>query len=236
MATLAEIANAWGCSPQYVQQCKKKGMPTDTLENANAWKMANSERSSKVVKIGNGSGGGMGSSVPPPNVPIDPSDLTRDDIFGCLARARQTEKVAYALLHEAQVRRDSARLPNLVKAHREALRSRMEAEIRIEALHVSRGSKIDDDIVRGTFSRYMTTIRNLMEGLGSSVCRRANPSDPELAKEAISDGVRQIIAVIDKTKGGLPTDDAKEFDTQAQTNNLAKDEQDLSQTGKDEPK
>ena len=233
MASLTEIANAWGCSPQYVQQCKKKGMPTDTIENANAWKMANSERSSKVVKLGNGSGGGS-SSTPPPNVPIDPTDLTRDDIYGCLARARQTEKVAYALLHEAQVRRDSGRLPNLVKAHREALRSRMEAEIRIEALHVSRGSKIDDDIVRGIFSRYMTTIRNLMEGLGASVCRRANPSDPELAKEAIADGVKQIIAVIDKTKGGLPTDDTKEFDNQLQTNNLASNEQDIPKAGEAE--
>jgi hypothetical protein len=48
----------------------------------------------------------------------------------------------------------------------------------------------------------MMTIRNLMEGLGASVCRRANPSDPELAKDAIADGVKQIIAVIEKTKGG----------------------------------
>lgn len=233
MASLAEIAKAWGCSSQYVHQCKKKGMPTDTIENANAWKMANSERASRVVGIGTPQ---AQSSIPPPNVPVDPNDLTRDDIYGCLARARQTEKVAYALLHEAQVRRDSARLPNLVKAHREALRSRMDAEVRVESLQVSRGQKIDDDIVRGIFTRYMSTIRNLMEGLGSSVCRRANPSDPELAKEAIADGVRQIISVIDKTKGGLPTDDTKEFDTQAQAHSLSPDEQDLPTTGEDVPK
>lgn len=208
-------------------------MPTDTIENANAWKMANSERASRVVGIGVPR---EHSSSPPPNIPVDPNDLTRDDIYGCLARARQTEKVAYALLHEAQVRRDSGRLPNLVKAHREALKSRMEAEIRVESLQVSRGQKIDDDIVRGIFSRYMSTIRNLMEGLGSSVCRRANPSDPELAKEAIADGVKQIISVIDKTKGGLPTDEPKEFDTQAQGHNLSPDEQDLPKTGEDVPK
>lgn len=230
MATLTEIAKVWGCSTQYVHQCKKKGMPTDTIENANAWKMANSERASRVVGIGTPQ---PHSSIPPPNVPVDPNDLTRDDILGCLARARQTEKVAYALLHEAQVRRDSARLPNLVKAHREALKSRMEAEIRVESLQVSRGQKIDDDIVRGIFSRYMSTIRNLMEGLGSSVCRRANPSDPELAKEAIAEGVRQIISVIDKTKGGLPIDDTKEFDTQAQGHNLRADEQDIPKAGED---
>jgi hypothetical protein len=109
----------------------------------------------------------------------------------------------------------------------------MEAEIRVESLQVSRGQKIDDDIVRGIFSRYMSTIRNLMEGLGSSVCRRANPSDPELAKEAIADGVKQIISVIDKTKGGLPTDDPKEFDTQAQGHNLSTDEQDIPKAGED---
>ena len=110
--------------------------------------------------------------------------------------------MAYAILHNAQVNNETHKLPSLVKAHREAVKSRMEAEIKVESLQVAMGAKIDADVVRNIFARYMMTIRNLMEGLGSSVCRRANPSDPELAKDAISDGVKQIIAVIEKTKGG----------------------------------
>lgn len=227
MATHQEIADAWGCSQPYISKLKKLGMPTDTIENATAWREANRERSSRVIKTGSISGG---IEIPPDTgSPINPSDLMRDDIYGCLARARQTEKVAYAILHQAQVNRESGRLPNLVKAHREAVKSRMEAEIKVETLQTAMGSKIDADVARAIFSRYMMTIRNLMEGLGASVCRRANPSDPELAKEAIADGVRQIISVIEKTKGGLFTDEAKGIDTEANEPNLGKNEDAIPQ-------
>jgi hypothetical protein len=174
-------------------------MPTDTIENATAWRENNRERSGKLPS--NSISGGV--VIPKDtSVPVSKGDLSRDDIYGCLARARNTEKVSYAILHNAQVNNETHKLPSLVKAHREAVKSRMEAEIKVESLQVAMGSKIDADVARNIFARYMMTIRNLMEGLGASVCRRANPSDPELAKDAIADGVKQIIAVIEKTKGG----------------------------------
>ena len=199
MATLQEIADAWGCSQPYISKLKNKGMPTDTIENATAWRENNRERSGKLPS--NSISGGV--VIPKDtSVPVSKGDLSRDDIYGCLARARNTEKVSYAILHNAQVNNETHKLPSLVKAHREAVKSRMEAEIKVESLQVAMGSKIDADVARNIFARYMMTIRNLMEGLGASVCRRANPSDPELAKDAISDGIKQIIAVIEKTKGG----------------------------------
>ena len=199
MATLQEIADAWGCSQPYISKLKNKGMPTDTIENATAWRENNRERSGKLPS--NTISGGV--VIPKDtSVPVSKGDLSRDDIYGCLARARNTEKVSYAILHNAQVNNETHKLPSLVKAHREAVKSRMEAEIKVESLQVAMGSKIDADVARNIFARYMMTIRNLMEGLGASVCRRANPSDPELAKDAIADGVKQIIAVIEKTKGG----------------------------------
>jgi len=199
MVTLQEIADAWGCSQPYISKLKNKGMPTDTIENATAWRENNRERSGKLPS--NSISGGV--VIPKDtSVPVSKGDLSRDDIYGCLARARNTEKVSYAILHNAQVNNETHKLPSLVKAHREAVKSRMEAEIKVESLQVAMGSKIDADVARNIFARYMMTIRNLMEGLGASVCRRANPSDPELAKDAIADGVKQIIAVIEKTKGG----------------------------------
>jgi tyrosine-protein phosphatase YwqE len=42
-----------------------------------------------------------------------------------------------------------------------------------------------------------------MEGLPASLCRRANPTDPELAKEVITEGIEKVIAVIHKTKGSF---------------------------------
>ena len=221
MPTLQEIADAWGCSQPYVSKLKKLGMPTDTIEGATAWRENNRERSGKLTA--NSISGGV--VIPKDtSTPVSKGDLSRDDIYGCLARARNTEKVAYAILHNAQVNNATHKLPNLVKAHREAVKSRMEAEIKVESLQVAMGSKIDADVARNIFARYMMTIRNLMEGLGSSVCRRANPSDPELAKDAISDGVKQIIAVIEKTKGGK-LGDMKDVDLEENEPILSSNEQ-----------
>ena len=221
MATLQEIADAWGCSQPYISKLKNKGMPTDTIENATAWRENNRERSGKLPS--NSISGGV--VIPKDtSVPVSKGDLSRDDIYGCLARARNTEKVSYAILHNAQVNNETHKLPSLVKAHREAVKSRMEAEIKVESLQVAMGSKIDADVARNIFARYMMTIRNLMEGLGASVCRRANPSDPELAKDAIADGVKQIIAVIEKTKGGK-LGDMKDIDLDENEPILATNEQ-----------
>jgi phage terminase Nu1 subunit (DNA packaging protein) len=91
----------------------------------------------------------------------------------------------------------------LVNAHKEALRGRLDAEMKVETLQRATGAVIGTDLARSIMSRYMTTIRNLMEGLPSSLCRRANPTDPELAKEVITEGIEKVIAVIHKTKGSF---------------------------------
>jgi len=201
MVSLTEIAQAWGTSISYVSKLKQKGMPQETIEGATEWREANRERPPK------------GFIAPPAGVSMEDSeaeaggssgsDLLRDDIYGCLARSKQSEKVAYALLHQAQANRDHARLPNLVKAHREALRGRLDAEMKVESLQRATGAVIGTDLARSIMSRYMSTIRNLMEGLPSSLCRRANPTDPELAKEVITEGIEKVIAVIHKTKGSF---------------------------------
>jgi len=201
MVSLTEIAQSWGTSVGYVSKLKQRGMPQETVEGATEWREANRERPPKSFTASP-----VGVSLEEGDMEAGTSsgsDLMRDDIYGCLARSRQSEKVAYALLHQAQANRDHARLPNLVKAHKEALRGRLDAEMKVEALQRATGAVIGTDLARSIMSRYMTTIRNLMEGLPASLCRRANPSDPELAKEIIAEGVEKIIAVIHKTKGSF---------------------------------
>jgi hypothetical protein len=49
----------------------------------------------------------------------------------------------------------------------------------------------------------MMTIRSLLENMPSSICRRVNPSDPELAKDVLEEAIDKVISVIHKTKGSF---------------------------------
>lgn len=201
MVSLTEISQAVGKSVSWLSKKKQEGMPQDSIEAAKEWLDRHRTRPERSP-----------NAMPAPietedgeaDMPTSTgSDLLRDDIYGCLARAKQSEKVAYALLHQAQANRDHARLPNLVKAHREALRGRLEAELRVEALQRTTGAVIGTDLAKNILSRHMTTIRNLMEGLPSRCSRRCNPSDPDLAKEVITDEIEKIITAIHKTNGAF---------------------------------
>lgn len=204
MVSLTEIAKATGVSISHLSKKKSEGMPQDSVESAKDWLDRNRKNPPRSPNL-----------QPKPLAPEDqkpqeldtPSvtkrDLLRDDIYGCLARAKQSEKFCYALLHQAQANQDHARLPNLVKAHKEALRGRLEAEERVEALQVSTGAVIGVDLAKNILSRYMTTIRNLLENMPSSICRRVNPSDPELAKDVLEEAIDKVISVIHKTKGSF---------------------------------
>ncbi|NBW18265.1 MAG: hypothetical protein EBR82_60860, partial [Caulobacteraceae bacterium] len=59
------------------------------------------------------------------------------------------------------------------------------------------------DEVQETFSKYLGGIRALLDAMPSSICSRANPSDPECAKQAIEDGVNQIFLAIQKAEGAF---------------------------------
>jgi hypothetical protein len=204
MVSLTEIAKYTGVSISHLSKKKAEGLPQDSLESAKDWLDRNRKNPPRSPNL-----------QPKPLAPEDqkpqeldtPSvtkrDLLRDDIYGCLARAKQSEKFCYALLHQAQANQDHARLPNLVKAHKEALRGRLEAEERVEALQISTGSVIGVDLAKNILSRYMMTIRSLLENMPSSICRRVNPSDPELAKDVLEEAIDKVISVIHKTKGSF---------------------------------
>jgi len=201
MVSLTEISQAVGKSVSWLSKKKQEGMPQDSIEAAKEWLDRHRTRPERSP---NAMPSPMQEEGEEADVPTaNSSDLLRDDIYGCLARAKQSEKVAYALLHQAQANRDHARLPNLVKAHREALRGRLEAEMRVEALQRATGSVIGTDLAKNILSRHMTTIRSLMEGMPSRCSRRCNPSDPELAKEVMTDEIEKIITAIHKTRGAF---------------------------------
>jgi hypothetical protein len=207
MVSLTEIAQFMGVSVSTISRAKQEGlqnndpMPQDSVESARDWYERNRKNPPRSPNAQGIEPANMGEDVDAGSV--TGSDLLRDDIYGCLARAKKSEKVAYALLHQAQANRDHARITNFVKAHREAVRARMDSEERVESLQRATGAVIGTDLAKSIMARYMTTIRSLLESMPARASRRCNPSDPELAKEIITEEVEKIIAVIHKTRGAF---------------------------------
>jgi len=59
------------------------------------------------------------------------------------------------------------------------------------------------DEVREVFGKWLGSIRNLMDAMPASLSARANPSDPECAKQAIQEGIDQIFVTIQKAEGAF---------------------------------
>jgi hypothetical protein len=57
--------------------------------------------------------------------------------------------------------------------------------------------------VKEKYIKHIGSLRALMDALPSSVCVRANPSDPECAKQALEDGINQIYITIQKAEGAF---------------------------------
>jgi hypothetical protein len=59
------------------------------------------------------------------------------------------------------------------------------------------------DEVQEWITKWHGGIRALLDAMPSSLAARANPSDPECAKQAIQDGVNQIFITIQKGEGAF---------------------------------
>ena len=90
-----------------------------------------------------------------------------------------------------------------IHAYERAQKAVRQAELdhHAEQAHLRQTLSINE--VQETYTKYLGGIRALLDALPSSICSRANPSDPECAKQAIEDGVNQIFLAIQKAEGAF---------------------------------
>ncbi len=198
MIRQTDLAQKWNVSRAAISKFVKAGMPLTSVNDAERWKLSNQKRVSKTEI----------SLIPSPNSsePSKDSDAelsVSKTSLGRLNRAKNAEVVAYSLVATAATNKNPVAMRATVQGWGEAKKRVAEAE-----MEHARWEEVSRVTVRmGEVQEWITkwhgAIRSLLDALPSSLAARANPSDPECAKQAIQDGINQIFVTIQKAEGAF---------------------------------
>jgi len=198
MIRQTDLAQKWNVSRAAISKFVKAGMPLTSVNDAERWKLSNQKRVSKTEI----------SLIPSPNSsePSKDSDAelsVSKTSLGRLNRAKNAEVVAYSLVATAATNKNPVAMRAAVQGWGEAKKRVAEAE-----MEHARWEEVSRVTVRmGEVQEWITkwhgAIRSLLDALPSSLAARANPSDPECAKQAIQDGINQIFVTIQKAEGSF---------------------------------
>jgi hypothetical protein len=198
MIRQTDLAQKWNVSRAAISKFVKAGMPLTSVNDAERWKLSNQKRVSKTEI----------SLIPSPNS-FEPSKDSDAELsvsktsLGRLNRAKNAEVVAYSLVATAATNKNPVAMRAAVQGWGEAKKRVAEAE-----MEHARWEEVSRVTVRmGEVQEWITkwhgAIRSLLDALPSSLAARANPSDPECAKQAIQDGINQIFVTIQKAEGAF---------------------------------
>ena len=198
MIRQTDLAQKWNVSRAAISKFVKAGMPLTSVNDAERWKLSNQKRVSKTEI----------SLIPSPNSsePSKDSDAelsASKTSLGRLNRAKNAEVVAYSLVATAATNKNPVAMRAAVQGWGEAKKRVAEAE-----MEHARWEEVSRVTVRmGEVQEWITkwhgAIRSLLDALPSSLAARANPIDPECAKQAIQDGINQIFVTIQKAEGAF---------------------------------
>jgi hypothetical protein len=198
MIRQTDLAQKWNVSRAAISKFVKAGMPLTSVNDAERWKLSNQKRVSKTEI----------SLIPSPNSSKPSKDLDAESYksktsLGRLNRAKNAEVVAYSLVAIAATNENPVAMRAAVQGWGEAKKRVAEAE-----MEHARWEEVSRVTVRmGEVQEWITkwhgAIRSLLDALPSSLAARANPSDPECAKQAIQDGINQIFVTIQKAEGAF---------------------------------
>lgn len=194
----SEIARTWGVSPSYVGRLVKKGLPLTSVAAADGWRLANLQkppRSSSGAAI-------VSQAVTPTAGAIPEGDQSLP--LARLKRAQRAEILAFDLLEQLAKGANAIAMRAGVHAWGEAKKRVSEAELEYAKFQLATGEVILVEEYRELMLKYLGTIRSLMDALPSSVCFKANPSDPEHARQVLNDGIDVILRAIQDAHDNLP--------------------------------
>jgi len=198
MITQKELREKWGIDAGQLSRMVKRGMPLTSESDAQRWRLANQKRVSKSQIARTPS-----SASSEPLKDSDAESYKSKTSLGRLNRAKQAEVVAYSLVATAANNQNPVAMRAAVQGWGEAKKRVAEAE-----MEHARWEEVSRVTVRmGEVQEWITkwhgAIRSLLDALPSSLAARANPSDPECAKQAIQDGINQIFVTIQKAEGAF---------------------------------
>ena len=195
MIKQTELVGKWGLSKGMISGLVKRGMPLTSEADALRWRMENQKAS-------------LRSAPPLKKDDSESQDLSDDDFkaittLGRLLRAQRMEIVAFNQMVKAGRQENPIQTRAAIHAYERAQKAVRQAELDHHAEQAYLRQTLSINEVQETYTKYLGGIRALLDAMPSSICSRANPSDPECAKQAIEDGVNQIFLAIQKAEGAF---------------------------------
>ena len=190
-----ELCEKWGMDRGQLSRMVKRGMPLTSEADALRWRMENQKASPR-------------SAPPLKKDDSESQDLSDEDYkaittLGRLLRAQRMEIVAFNQMVKAGRQENPIQTRAAIHAYERAQKAVRQAELDHHAEQAHLRQTISINEVQETYTKYLGGIRALLDAMPSSICSRANPSDPECAKQAIEDGVNQIFLAIQKAEGAF---------------------------------
>ena len=198
MIRQVELVEKWGLSKAMISGMVKKGMPLTSESDAMKWRLQNQQASFRK-------GPPLSQEESPEKESQDSSndDLSALNTLGRLLRAQRMEVAAFRLMVKASKENNPIATRAAIHAYRDAQRVVRQAEIDHHEEQAHLRQTLPTIEVQEKYTKYLGGIRQLLDAMPSSICARANPSDPECAKQAIEDGVNQIYIAIQKAEGAF---------------------------------
>ncbi len=197
MIMQTELVEKWGMSKGQISKMVARGMPLTSEADAMRWRMENQQaiaRTPPPLKP---------ESEEPESQSISDEDLSALNTLGRLLRAQRMEVAAFRLMVRAAKESNPIATRAAIHAYERAQKVVRQAEIDHNEEQAHLRQTLSADEVQETFTKYLGGIRALLDAMPSSICSRANPSDPECAKQAVEDGVNQIFLAIQKAEGAF---------------------------------
>ena len=194
MIRQVELCEKWGLDPGQVSRMVKAGMPLTSEADALKWRLANQKKVfTKAPPIAT-------ESEDYESPAISDENISALNTLGRLLRAQRMEVVAFNQMVRAGKDKNPIATRAAIHAYERAQKVVRQAEIdhAQEQAHLRQTVSVSE--VKEINTRHLGTIRALLDALPSSICSRANPSDPECARQAIEDGINQVYKEFQKAE------------------------------------
>lgn len=210
--TQAALGKALGVGQTAVSRMVARGMPTDSVAAAKAWRLANTTEG-----IGHKSGSpsvteavkAMTAETVAP--PLSAGPTQPDDPAGTLARMRETEQRVYALINAALVKakqsqqaEDYAALPGLIRSYNQAGANSLAAASAWEKHCRASGELAPVEHLVNVLTSRLEPLAAQLRNFAATVAPTANPTAPSIAESAIREHMTGILTQLTAAQAPVP--------------------------------
>lgn len=194
-----------------ISRLVRRGMPLDSVEAAQSWRVANSSEGVGHKSQSDSLTESVRSLDLSPRRPGGAFETAPDDPAGTLARMRETEQRVYALIDaalmkakESQLADDYAAIPGLIRSYNQAGANSLAAASAWERHCRASGEVAPVEHLRNVLDSRLEPLAVALRNFPRIVAPLANPQNPSVAEHAIASALEALQRQIASARSPIP--------------------------------